>query len=44
MSIIVAGGLGFIGINLIKELLKKKKSVFIIENLKPNKLLLIFLN
>tara|TARA_Y100001978_G_scaffold160555_1_gene146666 strand:- start:161 stop:295 length:135 start_codon:yes stop_codon:yes gene_type:complete len=44
MSIIVAGGLGFIGINLIKELLKKKKSVFIIEKLKPNKLLLIFLN
>ena len=32
MSIIVAGGLGFIGINLIKELLKKKKSIFILDN------------
>ena len=32
MSIIVAGGAGFIGINLIKELLKKKKSVLLLDN------------
>ena len=32
MSIIVAGGAGFIGINLIKELLKKNKKIFILDN------------
>ena len=32
MSIIVAGGLGFIGINLIKELLKIRKKILVIDN------------
>ena len=32
MSIIVAGGAGFIGINLIKELLKEKKNVLLLDN------------
>ncbi len=32
MSIIVAGGAGFIGINLINELLKKKTNIFLLDN------------
>ena len=32
MSIIVAGGGGFIGINLINELLKKKTNIFLLDN------------
>ena len=32
MSIIVAGGAGFIGINLIYELLKKKTNIFLLDN------------
>ena len=32
MAIIVAGGAGFIGVNLIYEFLKKKSRVFVIDN------------
>ena len=37
MSTIVAGGAGFIGINLIKELLKKKKRIFVLDNFSNGK-------
>ncbi len=32
MSIIVAGGAGFIGVNLVKELLEKKTSIYLLDN------------
>ena len=41
MSIIVAGGGGFIGINLIKVLLKKKTKIFLLDNFSNGNKLLI---
>ena len=41
MSIIVAGGGGFIGINLVKELLKKKRRIFLLDNFSNGNKLLI---
>ena len=37
MSIIVAGGAGFIGLNLTNELLKRKKSIIILDNFSNGK-------
>ncbi len=37
MSIIIAGGAGFIGINLIKELIKKKSRLIILDNFSNGK-------
>tara|TARA_B100000242_G_scaffold16732_1_gene10278 strand:+ start:11145 stop:12113 length:969 start_codon:yes stop_codon:yes gene_type:complete len=37
MSIIISGGAGFIGINLIRELLKRKLKIFIIDNFSNGK-------
>jgi len=33
MTVIVSGGAGFIGVNLIEELLKKDKNIFVLDNL-----------
>lgn len=41
MSIIVAGGGGFIGINLINELFKKKTNIFLLDNFSNGNRLLI---
>ena len=37
MSIIVAGGAGFIGLNLTNELLKRKKKIIILDNFSKGK-------
>ena len=41
MSIIIAGGAGFIGINLIKELIKKKSRLIILDNFSNGKKLFL---
>ena len=41
MSIIIAGGAGFIGINLIKELIKKKSKLIILDNFSNGKKLFL---
>ena len=43
MSILVTGGLGFIGSNVVKELLNKNEDVIILDNL-SNSLLITYKN